>query len=128
MKARLVIDDISQEPHIFVFQGVEYDLQMTFATKAKLHKIGEMDADLNEFAYICTALKIMMNECIKREKRGQEEITLDDLMQNIPATEKVLSELSDFLNAINGKEPEDEADKELDALIDAEVPDDPQKN
>lgn len=126
MKARLVIDDVTAEPHEFVFRGHTYDLQKTFSvTKAMLE---HTENDGKDVDIPMVALAAMMNDYANFRSGGKvPPVTVDELVAFIPADQFV--EVSDFIRDIINPAAAEKIDApELDALIDKEVPEDVAKN
>ena len=125
MKARLVIDDVTVEPHEFVICGKTYDLQKTFTvTKAMMEHTENGGADVD---IPLVALVAMMNDCAVRSGGELPKVTAEEVRAWIPADKYM--EITEFVRGIINPESVEKVDtSELDDLIDAEIPEDVQKN
>lgn len=124
MKSRLIVDDVTSEPHPFVFRGKEYDLQKTFAVVKAVREFEiEDDTDYLDITYV--ALAAMMNDDLIRKGDTSDPVTVDMLHAWIPADQ--FSEIQDYVREIISpkKSDDEEVDaSDLDQIIEDELPDD----
>lgn len=126
MRARLIIDDVTREPHPFVFRGVEYDLQKSFSVVKAINSFLERE-DHDDMDIPFVALAEMMNDDLKRKGEFVEPFTADMLSAWIPAEQ--FADVGKYVQQIINPTTEETPDtSELDALIDEEIPEEVQKN
>lgn len=125
MKARLVIDDITAEPHLFVFRGHEYDCQSSFTVAKAMYEHEENGGGKIDVAFV--ALAAMMNDYAVRCDGAVPTVTVQELAAWIPHTQ--FPAVSAFVHSITNPDAEEKVDtSELDELVDKEVPEEIAKN
>ena len=119
MKARLIIDDITREPHPFTFRGREYDLQKTFAVTRDI-KLFLDNNDAEEMDVALVALASMMRDSDIRAGREPLNMTPEQIGAWVDPDQ--YSEIMAYINTILVPNHEETVDtSELDAIVDKEL-------
>lgn len=115
----LVVNKVNKEPYIFEFEGVRYKLKCTFGVLDEINSAPENMGSIRQAFY---ALAVLMNDYLRRSGEDRR-VSVEYLMENIDRSyaEAVFAMISEVMGT-KSEEAQEPADPELDAIIEAQLP------